>query len=403
MRIAQCIEVPLFDHGGVEVLVRELVRELHQQEVETFLVTTAPLTKDQSASLPGIKDVFVWCGENPPVEEARRLSQWLKINRVDLVHFHLGGTYAWRSRSWKNCPIPRLSREGNRCVSTNHGAFSIFDCVASSRPWWFRLLALLPCWLSKLHQLSQVAWESTVSQHDFLAVRRWFFPMRRKFIQLYHSKLKGDEYTSPPPPAGPAVPSGPYILCLGTVGIRKGQDYLVEAFLRLAGEAPEWTLVIAGRHGQRVTVEKIERLLKESPHASRVLMLPHVSDGLAGELLRYAEVFAMPSLSEGLGLSLQEAMAARKACAASAVGGIRDLIRDGATGLLAKPGNTEDLARVLLRLINAPLLRERLGTNAALFIADSRMNAQTMASTYYKKYSQTIKNASTSIRGNKVL
>lgn len=392
MRIAQCIEVPLFDHGGVEVLVRELIRELHQEGVETFLVTTAQLTKEQSASLPGIKKVFVWDIQAPPCSEGNRLSGWLKLNQVDLVHFHLGGTYAWWSRSWENCPIPRLSSEGFRCVSTNHGAFSIFDCVASSRSWWFRLLALLPCWPSKLHQLSQVVWESTVSQHDFLAVRRWFFPRRRKFIQLYHSKLKGDEYSSPPCPAGPEVPPSPYILCLGTVGIRKGQDYLVDAFLKIADEVRDWNLVIAGRHGQRATVEKIERLLGGSPHSSRVMLLPHVPDGLAYQLLRHSAIFAMPSLREGLGLSLQEAMYAGCACIGSRVGGIPDLIEDQKTGLLVRPADPEELAKGIMKLISDKTLRIRLAENARKSMIEREMTSRNMAASYLGLYREALAN-----------
>ena len=393
MRIAQCIEVPLFDHGGVEVLVRELIRELHPEGVETFLVTTAPLTKEQCAALPGIKEVFIWDNQAPPLSEGNRLSGWLKLNQVDLVHFHLGGTYAWWSRSWKNCPIPRLSREGIRCVSTNHGAFSIFDCVASFRPWWFRLLALLPCWPSKLHQLSQVAWESTVSEHDFLAVRRWFFPMRRKFIQLYHSKLKGDEYSSPTHSPGPEVPPGPYILCLGTVGIRKGQDYLVDAFLKIAGKAPGWTLVIAGRHGQRVTVEKIERLLGGSPHSSRVTILPHVPDGLADQLLRHSAIFAMPSLREGLGLSLQEAMYAGCACIGSKVGGIPDLITDQKTGLLVRPADPQELAKGLMKLISDKTLRMNLAADARKSMIEREMTSRNMATAYLGLYRKALRNS----------
>jgi glycosyltransferase involved in cell wall biosynthesis len=90
-------------------------------------------------------------------------------------------------------------------------------------------------------------------------------------------------------------------------------------------------------------------------------------------------------------------MAARKACAASAVGGNRVLIRHGGSGFLAKPGNSDGLARILLASTNNPILQERLGNNAEPFIADSRMNAQSMNSTYYKKYSETIITESTSI------
>ena len=216
--------------------------------------------------------------------------------------------------------------------------------------------------------------------------------MRRKFIQLYHSKLKGDEYSSPPHPAGPEVPPGPYILCLGTVGIRKGQDYLVEAFLKIADEVRNWTLVIAGRHGQRVTVEKIERLLGESPHSSRVKMLPQVPDELAEQLLRHSAIFAMPSLREGLGLSLQEAMYAGCACIGSRVGGIPDLIEDQKTGLLVSPANAEELANGLRRLIADETLRTRLGEAARRSMFQRKMTSSNMANTYLGLYREALRN-----------
>jgi glycosyltransferase involved in cell wall biosynthesis len=216
--------------------------------------------------------------------------------------------------------------------------------------------------------------------------------MRRKFIQLYHSKLKGDEYSSPIHSPGPEVPSGPYILCLGTVGIRKGQDYLVESFLKIAGEVPGWELVIAGRIGQSVTLEKIERHLERSPHSSRVVMLSNVPDQLANELLRNSAIFAMPSIREGLGLSLQEAMYAGCACIGSKVGGIPDLIEDGKTGLLVEPASPEKLAQALLKMIFDGTLRSQLAKEARKSMLEREMTSRNMANAYLGLYRKTFEN-----------
>ncbi|MEI6376772.1 MAG: glycosyltransferase family 4 protein [bacterium] len=390
MRIAQCLQVPLFDHGGVEVLVREMIRRLHDVETETFLVSPTELSEEQRQALTGIKGTFVWNPSASSMDENARLSTWLREHHIDLAHFHLGGTYGWGSRSWNACPIPLVARSGIPCVSTNHGAFSIFDCVGKQRPLWFKILSLPPFWISKLRQLSHVQWEATVSQHDLHAVKRWFFPMRRKFLQLYHSRLCGDEFSSLTSISDLRTPNNPYILCLGTVGERKGQQYLVEAFLKIAETFPDWQLVIAGRQAHEPTMAKIKGLIGESPHAGRVHLLSDVPDDLAHDLMSHAEIFAIPSTAEGLGLSLQEAMFAGAACIGSCVGGIQDLIMDGKTGLLVRPADPGALATGLKQFMSDKRLRERMGSAGRASVTEREMTVNGMVRRYLNLYHETI-------------
>ena len=390
MRIAQCIEAPLFDHGGVEVLVREIIRGTGMAGHETYLVATRNLTSDERSLLPSIKEVFVWHWEGIPENEGRRLVEWMIHHRIQIAHFHHGGTYGWYSRRWRRCPIPSVSKTGIPCVTTTHGAFSIFDCVAQPRSFMFKAFALLRFWPAKLHQLSHVQWEATVSQHDLHAVRRWFFPMRRKFIQLYHSKLRGDEFSTPSPSTHPLTPQNPYILCLGTVGRRKGQQYLVEAFLQIADRSPDWRLVLAGRQAHAPTMEKIQALTQSSPDADRVLLMPDVDDRLAHDLLKHAEIFAIPSTGEGLGLTLQEAMYAGCACIGSHVGGIPDLIQEGKTGLLVPPADPKALAQGLTALMEDQAFRTRLGVAAKHEMRVRNMTAQNMVDSYLGLYRQAL-------------
>jgi glycosyltransferase involved in cell wall biosynthesis len=353
MRLALALECPLHQHGGVEVLVRALIEGLHER-FELFLVSEDSWkTLQGSPHGPMIRGHFRWNSADKSSVQIDRLIDWTRENQIDLLHFHHGGTYSWNSRSWNHCAINRVSNAGFRCVSTNHGAFGFWLFVGAQRSLPYRLLAMCLCWPAKLRQVASVEWEATVSQHDYHAVRRWFFPVKSRFRQIYHSIL--DES------ALPELPKRNIILCLGTVGSRKGQNFLVEAFARIAEEFPDWQLVIAGRHASDDAPRQVLDAIARHGLTDRVEVITEVSDALARQLLAEAAIFAMPSLAEGLGLSLQEALYGRAACIGSKIGGIPDLIRHEQTGLLVPPADPPALAAGLRRLMEDPQLRQHLG------------------------------------------
>jgi len=87
-----------------------------------------------------------------------------------------------------------------------------------------------------------------------------------------------------------------------------------------------------------------------------------------GNLLGAADLFVMPSLWEGLPLSLVLAMGSGLPVAASRVAGIPEVVEDGVTGLLVAPGQVPQLAAALVRLTQDPALRETLGARARAFV-----------------------------------
>jgi glycosyltransferase involved in cell wall biosynthesis len=96
------------------------------------------------------------------------------------------------------------------------------------------------------------------------------------------------------------------------------------------------------------------------------------------DFLRACDVFIFPSLYEGLGIALIEAMAAGCACVASSAGPIPEVVRDGEDGILVPPGNSEAIAAAVCRLLDDETLRKRLG-DAAVKSAFSRFQPQKSA------------------------
>jgi glycosyltransferase involved in cell wall biosynthesis len=102
--------------------------------------------------------------------------------------------------------------------------------------------------------------------------------------------------------------AGRYILTIGTLEPRKNQARLVAAFERLAATNPDLRLVLVGGAGWRGRA--LEAAIEASPWRDRIVRPGYVDDHVVRAVLRGAAVFAYPSLYEGYGLPVVEALAA---------------------------------------------------------------------------------------------
>jgi glycosyltransferase involved in cell wall biosynthesis len=155
-------------------------------------------------------------------------------------------------------------------------------------------------------------------------------------------------------PRRPRRPGSPATVV--SVGrLRAPKDFLTLVRAVAALEPGSVSLRIAGDGPDRERlVEEIDRL----GVAAAVDLLGTQPD--VDALLESADVFVLSSTSEGLPMSVLEAMAAGLPVVASAVGGVPELV-DGETGVLVPPADPEALAAALARLATDPRLRERLG------------------------------------------
>jgi glycosyltransferase involved in cell wall biosynthesis len=143
----------------------------------------------------------------------------------------------------------------------------------------------------------------------------------------------------------------PIVLTPARLHKQKGHCYLLEAAARI----PQALFVFAGDGPERESLEAQARQLGVS---DRVVFLGYRQD--IPDLLASCDLFVLPSLFEGLPLSILEAMAAGKPVVASAIGGTDEAILHGETGLLVPPADPAALAAAIQTVLSNPLLARRL-------------------------------------------
>jgi glycosyltransferase involved in cell wall biosynthesis len=385
MKLALCLEYPIGLRGGVSVLVETLLVELNQQGHEIVLVSEDTPESFHAHPSSSLACQFIpWNPQRPSRAYARHLARQLAEANVELAHFHHGGNFGWGNRFPFRSPLLHLDRMGIPCVSTAHLVVDIFTGYCGpKKPRWFKALMLPMVWWGKMQQLRHTRFEIAVSQHDFNKLRRWYRPLRTRFVQIYHSRLRGENV----PPASAATRQ-PAILNVGHLAWRKGQAVLAEAFAQIADHNPEWRLEFAGPDVGEGAAERIKQIAKTHRLETRILLLGARDD--ASDLMQRSAIYVQPSFWEALGLALQEAMFWGCPAIGSRAGGIPELIEEGRTGLLFESGNVRQLADALQRLIRDPTARTRLGEAAAGSIREKGMTVEVMVARHLRLYEEVL-------------
>jgi len=157
------------------------------------------------------------------------------------------------------------------------------------------------------------------------------------------------------------------ILYAGVLIPRKGVHYLVSAFACTAKNYPQARLIIVGCAENRAYSDDLKDQARELGLDGRVHFVGEVSQAELAVWMRRACVFVLPSLSEGLGRVVVEAMATGTPVIGSSVGGIPEMVEDGVTGFLIPPTNEMALAEQLRWMLEHPNEACRMGYSARIF------------------------------------
>lgn len=160
--------------------------------------------------------------------------------------------------------------------------------------------------------------------------------------------------------SAPATLGEPVRLCvIGGIASRKGQDIAVSALGLLSKAGVDATLDLVGREIDPRFVASVRACADDLGVADRVKLVGELNDVHA--YLDDVDVVLAPSRGEWTPLALMEAMAHCKPVVAAGVGGVRDVVSDGETGLLVAPEDPEDLARAVSELVRDAAGAARMG------------------------------------------
>ena len=174
-------------------------------------------------------------------------------------------------------------------------------------------------------------------------------------------------------------------LVIGTVANvfpRKGLEFLIQAFARIRTSYPDTVLIIVGT-GDWQYEQQLQELIKSLQLIPCVILTGFQAN--PENFMIDMDVFVLPSLMEGFGIVLLEAMALGKCVVATRVGGIPEIVEHEKTGLLVTPGKVEELMQALLTCITDPSKRCRMG-QAAKERVEQQFSIEHMMNGLYEIY-----------------
>ncbi len=148
----------------------------------------------------------------------------------------------------------------------------------------------------------------------------------------------------------------PVIGTAGAMEVGKGFRFFLDALPEILAQCDDCEFVAAGAGPDESYLRRRARELKVVDH---ITFVPNVFDFSAS--LSAMDIFVMPSIRQGLGTTMLEAMARGKPVIATRAGGVDAVIDDHRTGLMIPPADSKALAEAVLKLLNDPEMARRIG------------------------------------------
>lgn len=310
----------------------------------------------------------------------RRFRARLRREKVDLLHTHLWAANVIGRVAGRLSGVPVISSVHNPDYEPE--AWADGSQVSTAKR---KLIRAADRWTAHFGCRRMIAVSEYARQS---AHRQLRFPLGR--IDLLYNPIDSDELRAAPQTDRGALrrelrmPDGaPVLIHVGRVSPQKGLLFAVRALASIREGYPQVHLVSAGATDDQVWHARLRQEAERAGVADRVHFLGARRD--IPDILRAGDVFVFPSLHEGLGIALVEAMAVGSACVASATGPIPEVIRHGENGWLVPPGDANALAGAVSKLLGDEALRRALGERArahALELFEPRRAAQKLNEIY---------------------
>jgi glycosyltransferase involved in cell wall biosynthesis len=330
--------------SGGEIVATRVAMNLDRERFESILCSTrtSEVADIKRAEAAGIRVLTLNRRSRLDVVKWHPLFELLRRERVDILHAHKFGSNAWAALLGRLARVPVI--------------------VAHEHTWSYSGQPLRRLIDRELIGRSAAAFLA-VSPED-----------RRRMIEVEgvdSTKVRYVPNGVPALAAGDGTPlrrslgASPTTPVVGTVCAlrpQKGVDVLLAAVAALVVEVPDLRVVIVGDGPERT---RLKRLSEEMGLVSTVEFLGSRTQEELPDILSAIDVMVSSSTFEGMPLAIIEWMAAGKAIVATKVGGVPALVEDGVHGLLVEPGDPNQLAGAIAKLLRDADLRSALGASAA--------------------------------------
>ena len=323
--------------GGAEKALVDLALGLDRSRYHVTVCATRTAGNYQPLlDAAGVRSVILERHSRRDLTKLAGLVRRLRRERVHILHTHLFGSNTWGRLLGKLAGVPVI-------IAHEH-----WSSKAQKEVWVDRLLYRLS---------DRILVPSAASKRIVMELEG--IPAR--YIDVIYNGVDMSRFS---PGADRSAVRGELglpedALVVGTVGRlsadKGGQDHLIRAVAGVRRDHPAVRLLVVGDGPLRSGLEE----LAATELGDAAQFTGQRTD--VARLLGAMDVFVLPSLREALPIAVLEAMAMRLPAVATRVGGVPEVVEDGATGFVVPPGDEVALRAALARLVDDAELRDRLG------------------------------------------
>ncbi|MBW7470069.1 glycosyltransferase family 4 protein [Marinobacter sp. M216] len=353
--------------GGAETVFINLLRELGRTEFRNVVVLRGDGWVADKVRSIGIAPHFIDSKGSFNLGYIKALRRLVSDENVALIHAHLLGSNVYGALLALICRKPM--------IATFHGAVDVADGERFLRAKFFLIglgASKIVCVSKRLKE--ELSARSALPAEKVKLIYNGVDPS--KFLNASLANLKQSLGLKP---------ESILVVSVGNIRPAKGYEYLVEASLRMSESDPDIHFVVVG-HQRKTLFDRLTEQISESTKKPRLHWLGFRED--VADILRQADIFLLPSVSEGFSISTVEAMMAGVPVIATKSGGPEEIIVDRETGLLI-PVRNPDAIVAAIKDLRKPDIRERVVARAHT-VAVEKFGLETMLQEYRGLYQQLI-------------
>lgn len=358
------------ERGGAEILLLDFVRYLDKDKFEIVVgYLRGKGTLAEEFKRQKIQPVFFDIRSRLDLAFVLKLTKFIKDEVFDIVHTHLidADIYGYLAAKLANVPVIISTKHNTDDFRKKRSPALFLDSFVANHL--SKNIAVSYAVRNFLVKYQDIKTEKIEVIHNGIEIKKFSCDTEKKQAKI-DLNLKANDYI------------------IGTVARfdeQKGHKYLIEAIPEVLKEVNNVHFIFVGDGPLEQAMQKKAESLKIKDYVTFLGLRDDIP-----KILNALDIFVLPSLWEGLGISLLEAQAVGIPIIATDVDGIKEAVQNGKTGVLIPPANAETMAIAIIDLLQNKNKLVSFGLNARIF-AEQNFSIELMAKNIELLYNNLLK------------